>query len=844
MSSSLNASSNVSSKELRRRDFILNGNLWKVIIVISLPLFLYSILNYVNDVIDNFMCASISSAAVSASASLSQVKNMVSAIGGGLSAGGSIIIAREIGKNNYNKAKSYASTVFAWTAIIGILTCSIVIPLARPLLRMMGVLDSLIDIGIYYFIISIISACLTMFNSVFMGVEKAKGSTVMITVLNIVVMLIKVGLTSLFVYIIKVDDMTYVALATLIANLLLTIFVIIRLSMRNYIFHFSFKNIDFSKKSSKKITFISFPIFLGKFIFSFGKVSINSMAKNYGQTVVGALGISNNIGGMVTNGLGSIEDSSSSIISQNLGNGNFKRAIKTFYYALTINLVLAVIGVLIISIPQINSAIVNLFARDVNGVVDQDFANMISEIFFYEKMGIITLGINSAVLGLLYGFGYTRLSMIINIARVFLFRIPSLWILQNYTDLGYKSVGIAMGFSNICIGIVAIIVAIAIIHRIKKKEHIKEENRVISDQKRQKIDEFIKGYLASFEHYKASKVWCYEDGVVLLGAYDLYMATKDKYYLDFCINYFDKNIGEDGSLIGYTADECNIDNLQAGTALYLVNKIHHEEKYEKAIELLASQLEVQPRTLSGSFWHKKRYPYQIWLDGLYMGEPFYTLIANEHQSSKMKDDIIHQFKNVDEFNYDVDKKLYYHCYDETKSMQWASKEDGKSPNIWLRSVGWLAMAAADVYDAMDGITDVLRRKYLKDFLKRVLSSMEPYQDEKSKMFLDLPVLKDVEGNYIETSGSVMLAYGYLKGARIGMLDFEEIKKGVDIFEGIVNNVLDEKGLGNICQVAGLDNERRDGSVEYYLSEKIVYNDAKGVGPFMMAYSEYIKSIVK
>ena len=170
------------------------------------------------------------------------------------------------------------------------------------------------------------------------------------------------------------------------------------------------------------------------------------MAKNYGQTVVGALGISNNIGGMVTNGLGSIEDSSSSIISQNLGNGNFKRAIKTFYYALTINLVLAVIGVLIISIPQVNVAIVNLFARDANGVIDQDFANMISEIFFYEKMGIITLGINSAVLGLLYGFGYTRLSMIINIARVFLFRIPSLWILQNYTDLGYKSVGIAMGF--------------------------------------------------------------------------------------------------------------------------------------------------------------------------------------------------------------------------------------------------------------------------------------------------------------------------------------------------------------------------------------------------------------
>jgi len=863
----------VSEKELKRRDFILHGNLWKVIASIALPLFLYSCLNYVNDVVDNFMCAGISTTAVSASAYFAQIKNMIAALGGGLSAGGSILISREIGKNDYNRARRLSSTVFTYTVIIAAITLAIVIPLARPILVALGSPEEYIDVGLNYFRINVVTACLTMFNSVFMGVEKAKGSTVMITILNIIVIIIKISLTALFVYGLHTDDMTLVGLATLVANLSLTIFIIVRLSMKTYVFHYSFGCFDHSAHTAKKITFLSFPIFLGKFIFSLGKVIINTFAKDYKTEykgvdasgtpiygdqfrpgdvipsgietktiVVGALGVSNNMGGMVTNGLSSIEDTESSVISQNIGAGNISRAIKVFYCGLAITLGIAVIGVGILSIPQVNWAIVCLFAKNAStGVIDIAYADMISSIFFYEKMGIIALAINSAVLGLLYGFGYTRLSMIINIARVFVLRVPVLAVLEYGLKLDYQAVGMSMGFSNASIGVVALITALIVISRIKKKERIKEEMKMVLPEQKVKIDDFIKGYLGGFTHYKESKVWCYEDGVILLGSYDMYKATKDRFYLQFCIDYFDKNISEDGSLIGYSQEECNIDDLQAGTALFYINKIQHEDKYDKALALLFSQLKIQPRTESGSFWHKNRYPHQIWLDGLYMGEPFYALNAIEDSSVKMRRDIIGQFENVDKYNYDPENKVYMHCYDETKSMQWADKSTGRSPNVWLRSVGWLAMASADVYDIFLGSSlAVKERIYLKKFLSKVLASMEPYQDKKSGCYYDLPLLPDIKGNYLETSGSAMMAYGYLKGARIGMLNLSEGEKGAVILEGIISNFTDSDGLNNICQVSGLDGERRNGSVEYYLSEKIVSNDAKGVGPFMMAYSEYLR----
>lgn len=835
----------VSLKEQQKRDFILSENIWKVVFVIALPLFFYTLFSYAYSIIDTVMCSELSKDALNAVSALNQITNMISAVGGGLGAGGSILIAREIGRKNYKKAKTLSSTIFLYVFVIAALTISIILPITPFLLRAFNVSEKSIEIGSSYFMINVCSAAVVMINTVYMGVEKARGSTLPITLLNVVVVIIKVSLNCIFIYGLKFTDMMYVSLSTLIANSTLTIYIIIKLLFTSYTFKFALKEVSFKGSTLKKTFFISFPIFLGKFIFSLGKVVINSMAKELGEDVVGALGVSNNMGGSVTNPLSSIEDSSSSIISQNIGAKKMDRALKTFYVSLVYALSIAVVGVIIVTI--FDEPITMFFARSAEN--QKEYAQHISKVFFYEKMGIITLALNSAVLGLLYGFKMTTTASIINIARVFVFRIPFFIVCnslhkQNVKIFNeeldeYMVAGMSMGLSNICIGIVAIIVAIFVVIKIKKKQKIWEESMNLSVEKRKELDEFIKNYLSNYKAYKDGR-WCYEDGVVLTGAFDLYKATKDEFYLNFCLNYFDKYINEDGSLNGFDVKNNNVDDLQAGYPLYQVNNIKPKEKYAKAIKLLQSQFACQTRLKCNAFIHKNRYPGQLWLDGLYMANPFYSYMAVSSHSHKLMKDIKNQFVSVEKYNYSEDDNLYYHCYDENKVMQWADKNTGRSPNIWLRSVGWLTMADADCYEILSSSSlSMFIKSFFKKQLKKVLNSLKPYQDEKTSMYYDLPVLKNQEGNYLETSGSLMFAYSYMKGTRLQMLDLQNRKEGTKIFESIINNYLVDNHLKNICLVSGLDNERRNGTVEYYLSEPVVDDDAKGVGPLMMAYSEYL-----
>lgn len=845
----MSPTSAISEKELKRRNFILHGNLWKVVLVIALPLFFYSLFNYAYSIIDTIMCSGLSKQALNAVAPLNQANNMISAIGAGLGAGGSILIAREIGKGDFKKAQRLSSTIFFYVFVLAALTLALVLPLTVPLLRLINITEETIEIGANYFRISVCSSAVVMINTVYIGVEKARGSTLPITLLNVGVVIIKVTLNVVFIYALQLKDMMYVSLATFIANSCLTIFILVRIIFTNYVFKFNVKNILFDGNTLKKTTIISFPIFLGKFIFSLGKVAINALAKGFGNDVVGALGVSNNMGGSVTNPISSIEDSTSSIVSQNVGAKQIDRAIRTFYVGLVYALTIAVVGVVIVTI--FDTPITMFFARSAEN--QEEYAKHISQVFFFEKMGIITLAINSAVLGLLYGLGKTRITSMINIARVFVFRIPSFLICQALVNAGtylpngelmdgFMCAGISMGVSNICIGLVAIVVVIIVISKLKRKNKIVEESMTLSKEEKQSIDEFIDKFLTEYKPYKNGN-WCYEDGVVLNGSFQLYKATKDKKYLDFCIKYFDEHIADDGSLQNFNIDNHNVDDLEAGYTLFKVNKIHHEDKYDKAIEKMVAQFKIQPRLKEGAFIHKERYPGQLWLDGLYMANPFYAEYAASEHSLKMMSDIKVQFENVEKFNYDENEKLYYHCYDENKVMQWADKETGKSPNIWLRSVGWLAMADCDVYEVVkDNLLFTLMKPFYKKQLKKVLDSLLPYEDKETHLYYDLPVLTTLEGNYLETSGSLMFAYGYLKGTRLGMLDIEEREHGCKIFEGVVRNFLKDGKLNNICLVSGLDNERRNGTKEYYLSEPVVSNDSKGVGPFMMAYSEYLANL--
>lgn len=356
------------------------------------------------------------------------------------------------------------------------------------------------------------------------------------------------------------------------------------------------------------------------------------------------------------------------------------------------------------------------------------------------------------------------------------------------------------------------------------------------------IETYITGYLNQFiKSEKAVTRWKYEDGCILSACEQLYQATGNPFYKDIIIQYMSHYITEDGNILTYEKETYNLDNIQSGKALYSLYEDLKEEKYIKAIELLMDQLKTHPRTGSKSFWHKQIYPDQIWLDGLYMAQPFYMMYETKYNNKKNYQDIIDQYKNARKFLFDEDKKLYYHAYDEARIQKWANKVTGWSPNFWIRAMGWYFMSIIDTWEAMsaDAKED---RDFLKDLLKEAVDGILPYKDEGTNMFYQLVDKQEVSANYLETSGSSMIACSILKACRLNVLPQTYIEKGMDILNGIIKHKLlplsDGLTLTGICEVAGLGpGEKRDGTIAYYLSENIVSNELKGVAAFSMAYAQ-------
>jgi len=338
--------------------------------------------------------------------------------------------------------------------------------------------------------------------------------------------------------------------------------------------------------------------------------------------------------------------------------------------------------------------------------------------------------------------------------------------------------------------------------------------------------------------------WNYEDGCLLLGCKKMYEATGDEFYRDYVIRFMDPYVNEDGDIKSYILGEYNLDFVNAGKLFYFMYDQTGEERYRKAADKLMEQLKYQPRLTTGNFWHKLIYPFQVWLDGLYMGQPFYMEYENRFNGRKNYYDIINQFKNVRKYLYDDKTGLYYHAYDEYKERDWADKETGLSHNFWLRSIGWYLMALVDCYDlASEELYDCKRA--LGDLYQEAIAGVLRWQDQDSKLFYQLIALPEVEGNYLESSGSLMVAYSILKACRLELLLADKYQKiGEEILQAIIDRHLtDHDGrlhLGNTCEVAGLGpRHERNGSVEYYLSEPIVEDDPKAQGVMMMAYGEYM-----
>lgn len=349
----------------------------------------------------------------------------------------------------------------------------------------------------------------------------------------------------------------------------------------------------------------------------------------------------------------------------------------------------------------------------------------------------------------------------------------------------------------------------------------------------------------NIEKAKSGKAsgWNYIDGCMILALLETYNTTGEKKYLDFADAFINHRVAEDGTITGYSVEEYNIDNVNAGKTLFQLYDITGKEKYRKAIDLIYSQVQSQPRTAEGNFWHKKIYPNQVWLDGMYMGQPFYMEYETKFNDRKNYSDIFSQFANVVKYMRDPETGLYYHGYDASKEVFWCDKETGLSKNFWLRALGWYAMALLDTLNKTNPEGFEKEYEELKTVFKDFIDSMLKYQDE-SGMWYQLPALGGKEPNYLETSGSAIFAFAILRGVRLGFLPESYREAGVKAFSGICERYLKtengELHMGGICLVAGLGpatNLRRDGSFEYYMSEPIVNDDAKGVGPFLLAYTE-------
>ncbi|MBR1831900.1 MAG: glycoside hydrolase family 88 protein [Ruminiclostridium sp.] len=355
--------------------------------------------------------------------------------------------------------------------------------------------------------------------------------------------------------------------------------------------------------------------------------------------------------------------------------------------------------------------------------------------------------------------------------------------------------------------------------------------------------------LWNIEKIKLGKppAWNYIDGCMITALLSAAEITDDKKYSDFAEKFINYYISDEGSIRGYTIDNFNLDDINEGRVLFDLYGATGKEKYKNAILLLREQLEKQPRTITGSFWHKKIYPHQVWLDGIYMAQVFYVRFQQTFGGGSITD-TMHQIRNVRQYMFDEEKKLLYHGLDCSKSVFWADKKTGLSSSFWLRAIGWFTVALADIIGYLDDGAD---RDEISGIFREVIAGIEQYADPETGMYWQVVDQGGREGNYLETSGSSMIAYAMMKGARLGVLDKKYAEQGRKTFDGICEKYLKfgengELNLGGICLMAGLgpdEDRRRDGSFEYYISEPVVENDAKGVAPFVLCYTEVKRMIV-
>ena len=335
--------------------------------------------------------------------------------------------------------------------------------------------------------------------------------------------------------------------------------------------------------------------------------------------------------------------------------------------------------------------------------------------------------------------------------------------------------------------------------------------------------------------------WQYEHGLFVQALAGIGAATGDEGFERFVHNWVDRFVTPQGDIRTYHASELNLDQINSGKLLFPLYRRTGDERYAKAIQLLRSQLQQQPRTKSGGFWHKKIYPFQMWLDGLYMASPFYAEYALTFNELDLLGDVVQQFKLIEQHTRDPQTGLLYHAWDESKEQKWANPDTGCSPHFWGRAMGWYAMALVDVLDILPAAH--ADHPALVQILCRLANALLQVQDPVTGLWFQIVDLPHRPGNYRETSVSAMLAYAFAKGARKGYLAADFQYAAQRAYRGLLENSIKVDAGGTLtlegtCSVGGLGgNPYRDGSFEYYVGEPIATNDFKGVGPFILAALE-------
>ena len=328
----------------------------------------------------------------------------------------------------------------------------------------------------------------------------------------------------------------------------------------------------------------------------------------------------------------------------------------------------------------------------------------------------------------------------------------------------------------------------------------------------------------------------YAQGVGCCAMLDMWHYTGDRKYYDYVAAWADTIVDKDGGIYLYDMSEYNLDFINSGKVLFDIYAETGDARYKKAMDLLARQLARHPRTHEGAFWHKLIYPFQIWLDGLYMASPFLARYGATFDRPDLVDDAVNQFMICARRTYDNRTGLYYHAYDESRNQRWADPVTGHSPNFWGRSMGWWFMALVDVLDYVP--ENHPHRADLITFIKGLAVSLPEYQDKDGLWYqvLDCP---EREGNFPEASVTSMFMYAYAKAVNKGYIDEEYIRVAEKAYDGLRKVLLRRESdktwtLTRCCAVGGLGGSKyRDGSFNYYIHERMRDNDAKATGPFIM-----------